>query len=129
MSFPGAVNVYGLLALAALVLHLGWIAWVLLGWLATKNRPALRWLHIASLLYSILLESFGWPCPLTYAEQYFLRRAGRASYRGSFLGHYLEALVYPDVPPALLTGAAVAVCAAILLIYAWRFRRRHDAGW
>jgi hypothetical protein len=42
----------------------------------------------------------------------------------------LEALVYPDVPPALLTVAGVAVCLFNLAIYAVRFgQRRRFAGW
>jgi hypothetical protein len=35
------------------------------GWIVTRNRPVLRWLHILSLLYSILIENVPWPCPLT----------------------------------------------------------------
>lgn len=123
------MSFYGILALAALTLHLLWIGWVLLGWLVTRNRPWLRGFHLASLVYAILIETLGFPCPLTFAEQFFRRRAGLQSYEGSFLLHYLESLIYPDVPPALLTGVAVALCAALLALYALRFRRRHQAGW
>ncbi|MDA2913943.1 DUF2784 domain-containing protein [Acidobacteriia bacterium AH_259_A11_L15] len=123
------MSFYGILALAALTLHLLWIGWVLLGWLVTRNRPWLRGFHLASLVYAILIETLGFPCPLTFAEQFFRRRAGLQSYEGSFLLHYLESLIYPDVSPALLTGVAVALCAALLALYALRFRRRHQAGW
>ncbi|MFQ5723235.1 MAG: DUF2784 domain-containing protein [Terriglobia bacterium] len=123
------MNVYYILALAALTLHLLWIGWVLLGWLVTRHRPWLRGFHLASLVYAILIETVGFPCPLTYAEQFFRRRAGLTSYEGSFLLHYLESLIYPDVSPALLTTVAVALCAAILALYALRFRRRHTTGW
>jgi len=123
------VNVYRVLAVGALALHLVWILWVIFGWLVTRNRPWLRWFHIGSLVYGILLEVFVWLCPLTYAEQWLLRRAGLRSYRESFLGYYLEALVYPKVSQTLLTWCAVAVCLFILGLYGLRFRRRRVAGW
>jgi hypothetical protein len=116
------------LAVAALVLHLAWIFWVILGWLVTRNRPWLRWLHLGSLAYAIGIEIFLWPCPLTYAENYFKRRAGLDPYSEPFLIHYLEAVIYPDLNQTLITGVAVAVCLGILGLYAWRFHHRHTAG-
>jgi hypothetical protein len=65
------VNLYQGLAGLALVLHLLWILWVILGCLLTLNRPLLRWFHILSLIYGILIETLPWPCPLTIAEQWF----------------------------------------------------------
>lgn len=123
------MNVYHLLAIAALALHLAWIVWILLGWLLTRRRPLLRWVHIGSVVYGMLIEIFLWPCPLTLAEQWLMRRAGREPYTGDFLLHYLEAVVYPDVPPLLLAGVAVAVCAGILGIYVRRYLRRTAEGW
>ena len=39
---------------------------------------------------------------------------------GSFLLHYLDAIVYPDLPVSLLIALGVIVCGSNLLIYAWR---------
>src|SRR5579872_1427809 len=98
--------------------------------MAANPAPAwLRWAHILSLLYGIAIETGPWPCPLTLAENYFLQRAGIAPYREPFLVHYLEAVVYPDVPPVLLTWCAVAVCGFIVGIYVRRFRHRTASGW
>lgn len=123
------MNRFHLLAVVVLILHLLFIGWVLLGWLLTRQRPGLRWAHITSLLYGIVIETGPWPCPLTLLENYFLERAGIAPYREPFLVHYLEAVVYPDVSPVLLTWCAVAVCGFILIIYVRRFCRRTAAGW
>lgn len=123
------VNVYHILAIAALLLHLIWLLWVMLGWVVTRNRSLLRWLHILSVVYGILIEIFLWPCPLTYAEQWLERRVGRAPFQGSFLIHYLEALVYPQISQTLLSSCAIAVCMFVLGIHLWRFRRRDMAGW
>jgi len=122
-------DLYHALAVAALALHLAWILWVLLGWLLTRHRAWLRWLHIVSVLYSIVIEVSPWPCPLTYVEQWAQARVGLAPYQQPFLLHYLDALVYPNISPALLTWSAVAVCLAILGVYGLRFRRREFAGW
>ena len=51
------MNVYQALAVAALTAHLAWIAWVIFGWVVTRNRPILRWFHILSLIYSLLIEN------------------------------------------------------------------------
>ena len=116
-------------AVAALLLHFLWLAWVALGWVATRRRPLLRRLHIASLVYGILIEVFRWPCPLTLVEGEFARRAGRTTYREPFLVHYLEKIVYPDLPEAVVTAGAVAVCVGILLLYVRRYVRREESGW
>ena len=123
------MSVYHLLAVAVLTVHLGWIVWVIFGWLLTRNRPVLRWFHILSLIYSILIENLPWPCPLTVAETRFEELAGIQPYREPFLVHYLQELIYPNVSQALLAWCASAVCVAILGIYGLRFRRRRTAGW
>lgn len=66
---------------------------------------------------------------MTPAENWLRSHAGLGAYQGGFLLHYLDALVYPDVPPNLLTASAVAICLLNLGVYAVRFRRRHPAGW
>jgi hypothetical protein len=116
-------KVYDGLAAAVLIAHLLWILWVILGALASRRYRALTWPHILSLGYGIVIEIGPWPCPLTALEQHLQRRAGITPYTQSFLVHYLEALVYPDVPAALLAGCAVAVCSFNLCVYAIRFLR------
>lgn len=121
---------YETLAVAVLVLHLLWIAWVVLGALLTRNRPQLRLFHIGSLIYSILIEILPWPpCPFTVLEQWLEARAGIDPYRGPFLVHYLDATVYPDIPVMVLIVCAVTVCLFNLGVYIVRYRRRQAARW
>jgi hypothetical protein len=61
-------------------------------------------------------------------EQWLEIRAGVTAYQDGFLLHYLDKLVYPDIPPALLTYAAVAVVIVNVVIYGLRFRRAKVAG-
>lgn len=125
------MNVDLLLAGLILVVHLVFIVWVVGGVLVVYRYPRLKWVHIVSLVYSIYIEVVPWPpCPLTVLEQMLEDRAGIAAYHGSFLVHYLDALVYPNVPVLLLVTVAVGLCAGNLIYYAvaWRkavLRRRH----
>jgi Protein of Unknown function (DUF2784) len=95
---------------------------VLLGWTVTRRRRVLSVLHIASLLYAIVIESVPWlPCPLTVAETWLEARAGIEATHGPFLVRVLDAVVYPDLPEWLVVGGAVLVCVAILSVYLRRY--------
>ena len=117
------MNLYGILATAVLALHLVWITWVIGGWLVSRNRPTVRCVHLASLVYSVFIELAPLPCPLTLLENYLESRAGVTPYQGPFLVHYLDAVVYPNVPEALLVSIAVGVCGANLYLHVRRILR------
>jgi hypothetical protein len=118
-----------LLAEAVLLLHLLWCGWVILGWTVTRYRRVLRTLHIASLIYAIVVESVPWlPCPLTLAETWLEGRAGIEPAPGPFLMHVIDAVVYPDLPEWLVVGSAVLVFVAILWLYLRRYLRRTAGG-
>ncbi|HTW47005.1 MAG TPA: DUF2784 domain-containing protein [Acidobacteriaceae bacterium] len=112
-----------LLAALVLTIHLMWILFVIFGALWTKRRPWLTGFHLASLIWGIIVEVGPWPCPVTLLEQHLETAAGQHSYSGSFLVHYLDAIVYPSVPVWLIITCGVAVCSANLLIYAVRLVR------
>jgi hypothetical protein len=120
---------YGALAGVVLAAHLMWILWVILGALLTRQHPILGGFHIISLVYGIVIEVAPWPCPLTLLEQWLQGKAGVTPYTESFLVHYLESLVYPDVSQSLLIWGAVSVAAFNLGVYGRRFcRRRQPVG-
>jgi hypothetical protein len=113
-----------LAACLVLTFHLAWITAVIFGAFWTRGRPVWSALHVLSLLWGIAVEAGPWPCPLTLAEEYFETRAGWTAYHGSFLLHYLDAIVYPNLPGWVVTVAGVAVCSLNLGIYGWRLRKR-----
>ena len=115
---------FAVLAALVLLLHLIWILWIILGWAFTHHRPVLTALHIISLAWGLLVEVGPWPCPLTILEQWLETRAGSSPYRGSFIVHYLDAIVYPQVPEALLTWLGAGVCVLILGVYLYRLWRQ-----
>jgi hypothetical protein len=118
---------YRLLADAVLLLHLGFILFVVLGALLVVNqRSRRRWLplHLAAAGWGFLVEATGAICPLTWAELYFRRLAGQAGYEGGFIDHYLLPLIYPaGLTRELQIGLGVGVLAVNALLYAWIWRR------
>lgn len=116
------------LAIVVLATHLAFVLWVMFGAVFTRGRPWLAWTHILCAVYGVVIEAGPWPCPLTLAENWFEVQAGRMPYRGPFLLHYLDLIVYPHVPPELLTWLAVVVLLANVVVYWRRWRRRRAAG-
>ena len=123
------MNLDLILAGMVLVAHLLFILWVIFGWLLTRRRPQWRWLHIACVIYGVLIEVSGLSCPLTLLEVMLEERGGMAAYREPFVLHYLEAVVYPNIPLHALVAGDVAVCVGIVGIYFRRYRHRDAAGW
>jgi hypothetical protein len=117
------------LAGLVLVVHLTFILWVIFGWLFTCHSPLRRWLHIGCVIYAIFIEVSNRSCPLTLLENLLEQRAGVSPYHQPFILHYLELLVYPNIPLDALITTAVIVCLGILSLYFWRYRHRGPRGW
>lgn len=109
---------YGFLLNFIIGIHFLWILFILFGLLAVCLKPKLAYLHAAGLLFSLFLNLMGWYCPLTYAEKYLkvLYQAGHP-YAGSFLGHYLMPIIYPDLPEPYVRLGGVAFVSVHLIVY------------
>jgi len=115
---------YAFLAGVVLLLHLGFILFVLFGALAVVRWRRLMPLHLAAAVWGIGIELSGAICPLTWAENQLRRLAGGAGYGDGFIEHYLVALIYPaglGRPTQYLLAAAVLVVNIVL--YAWMLNR------
>ncbi len=122
---------YQILADAVLIAHLLFIAFVIGGGLLTLRWPRVAWIHLPAAAWGALIEILGLTCPLTPLENYFLERAGKIPYHGSFIAHYLHLVIYP---PGLnfriqyLLGGGVivlnAVIYAVVMIRARQQQRR-----
>ena len=128
MNVTIAPGLYRAMAVSVLSLHAVYIGWVIFAAFFTRGRPRVAALHVATLLYGMIIESFGFWCPLTALETWLEVRGNVPAYRGPFLLHYLDAVVYPDIPPNLLIAGAVSVCLMNLWIYSRRLRVRHSLG-
>ncbi|HET9679548.1 MAG TPA: DUF2784 domain-containing protein, partial [Gammaproteobacteria bacterium] len=86
---------YALLADLTVLLHFGFILFVLGGGLLVLWRRWLVWLHVPIAVYGVLVEWVGWICPLTPLENNFRLLAGQAGYADGFVAHYLLPIIYP----------------------------------
>ena len=85
-----------LLADLLVLLHLGFIGFVLFGGFLVLWRRWIFRLHLVAVAWGVLIEWAGWICPLTPWEQMLRERAGQVGYGGGFIEHYLLPLIYPD---------------------------------
>ncbi|MBO3274486.1 DUF2784 domain-containing protein [Pseudomonas schmalbachii] len=87
--------IFRLAADAVLLLHLGFILFVVLGALLLLRWPRLAWLHLPAVAWGAYIEFSHGICPLTPLENRLRRLAGDEGYAGGFIEHYLVPLIYP----------------------------------
>ena len=104
---------YNFAATGIALLHFAFILFVFLGGLLVLRWPKLAWVHVPAAVWGVLIEFFGWWCPLTKWENYLLQQAGRAGYDTGFVAHYIMPIIYP---PGLTRGMEVAIGLLVLII-------------
>lgn len=120
---------HNLLADMVLVLHFGFILFVVLGGVLSLRWPRLAFIHLPAAVWGALIELAGWICPLTPLENSLRRAAGQAGYEGGFIEHYLLPIVYPA---GLTRDAQLLLAAMVVLLNAgiyglvWRRHLRSD---
>ena len=118
---------YALLADLTLLLHLGFILFVVAGAALVWRWPRLAWLHLPAVAWGVWIEVSHGVCPLTPLENRFRALAGEAGYTGDFLGRYLLPLIYPEpLTPQLQVLLGVALLALNVVGYAWLIRRKRQ---
>lgn len=123
---------YALAAEAVVLLHLLFIAFVVLGAALLPRWPRLVWLHVPALLWGVYVELSGSLCPLTPLENELRALAGARGYGGGFIEHYLLPLLYPaGLTRKLQWVLALGVAGVNLELYGrWlvRSRRKNRHG-
>ncbi len=109
---------------AVLLLHLGFIAFAVLGGLLTPRWRRVPWLHLPSAAWAAWIEWSGGLCPLTPLENRLRVLAGQSGYPGGFVEHYLLPLIYPaGLTRELQFVLAGFVVLANVAVYAWVWHR------
>ena len=120
--------IYRTLADATLVLHLAFIAFIVLGGLAVARWPRIVWFHLPAAAWGVLIELGGWICPLTPLENWLRLLAGEQGYSESFVERYLLPIVYPDALTRNVQFVLAALVVAVnLTIYSFVWRRRRGS--
>lgn len=112
--------IYRFLAEALLVVHLGYIFFVVFGGFLAARRPWLRWVHLPAAMWGMLVSAGNFPCPLTGWEVRLRMAAGGAGYEGGFIEHYLLAVIYPH---GLTRTAQVVLAGGVVAVNLWAYRR------
>lgn len=126
-----------LLADLVLVLHASVVVFVVAGLalILIGHFRGWRWVygwyfrlaHLAAIAFVVAEAWLGVVCPLTTLEMWLRAQAGAATYSGSFIEHWLQRLLYYDLPPwVFLLGYTLF---GLLVLATWlccppRFTRR-----
>lgn len=118
---------YTSLADAVLLLHGAFVAFVILmvpciflGAYQHWDWVRLFWLRALHLFGICIVAAQAWAgmiCPLTVLEMWLREKGQLAVYTGSFIEHWLQMLLYWDLPPWVFVVAYSLF--ALLVVYAW----------
>ena len=117
--------IYKLSADCVLLLHFGFIIFVVFGGLLAIKNAKWAWLHVPAAAWAGLVEFAGWFCPLTPLENWLRFKTGSGVYQDSFIAHYLLPLIYPAELTRgvqIILGAGVVLIS--LLVYSFVFYKR-----
>ncbi|MGA2780334.1 MAG: DUF2784 domain-containing protein [Smithella sp.] len=87
---------YNLLANIIVLAHFLFIAFVVCGGLLVIRWLRMAFVHLPAAVWGVVVEIFGWICPLTPLENHFRLLAGESSYNGDFIARYLIPVIYPE---------------------------------
>jgi hypothetical protein len=120
---------FGLAADAILLVHALFVAFVVLGLLAIFIGYAAGWswvrnrwfrlLHLAAIAVVVIQAWLGRLCPLTLLEMELRRKAGDVDYPGSFIAHWVEAVLYYDAPGWVFVAAYTVFGTAVAASWYW----------
>ena len=86
----------GILAEIVLLLHFSFIILVVFGSLLLFINLKYIFIHLPSLLWGLYIEFSSSICPLTYLENWLLKKNGKNFYENGFIENYIYPLVYPS---------------------------------
>ncbi|MGI5215533.1 DUF2784 domain-containing protein [Plantactinospora sp. CA-290183] len=105
---------YRLLTVLVVLLHFGFLAYLVAGGFLAWRWPRTVWLHLTAATWGVVVVAAGLACPLTHAEHWARRRAGETGVGEGFIDHYLEGVLYPE-----RYGTEVRALVAVLVLVSW----------
>jgi hypothetical protein len=98
---------------------------VVAGGLLVLRLHKLAWLHLPCVAWGILIELFGWICPLTPLENQLRQNSAGYSGETGFIEHYLAPMIYPaGLTPGIQYLLALLVLLVNAGIYTIAWKRR-----
>lgn len=117
---------YKALADMVVFIHFLWILFLIFGvfW-GRRNRTA-KAVHISGLAFAIIIQIADWYCPLTHLEVWLREKHDpMLSYAGSFIAHYVEKIVYIDLPSSVIFILSLFLSG----ITAWLYLKKRKRRW
>lgn len=109
---------YKVLADAVVLIHLLWILFLISGTLWGVRNKGIRIFHISGLIFAFVIQIFDWYCPLTHVEVWLRAKHDPAlSYKGSFIIHYVEKIIYIELSSNVVLILTVIVCGFNTWVY------------
>ena len=125
---------YQLLADVVLTLHVAIVVFVVAGLVLAIVGNLLQWswannlwfrlAHLAAIGIVVAQAWFGVICPLTTLEMWLREQAGETTYTGSFIEHWLQALLYYEAPSWVFIAAYSVFGLAVIATW-WRWPPKH----
>ena len=120
--------IYRILADLVVIVHFGFVIFVVLGGFLLRRWPKLIYAHVPAAIWGVLIEFAGWICPLTPLEKSLRAKGGEAGYQGDFIDHYLLPVLYPQGLNRNIQAALGVFALGInVLAYFLYFRHRKRA--
>ncbi|MEW6585313.1 MAG: DUF2784 domain-containing protein [Nitrospirota bacterium] len=121
------VMFYRLAADFVVLLHFLWILFLIFGAFFGRKRRLFKLLHIGGIFFSVIMQVFGWYCPLTHVEIWLRQKHNPSlSYSGSFIIHYVEKIIYLELSPEIIFVLTLVLVGVSGYIYfgrkSWTFR-------
>lgn len=117
------MNLHATSADLIVLIHGAFVLFVLMGGLLALRWPKMLWVHAPAAVWGVVVEYAGLLCPLTPLEVSLRERAGQAGYSGSFIEHYVEALLYPTGLTREVQIVFGTVALIVNLVVYWRVFR------
>ncbi len=112
------------LADLVVLLHMGFVVFVVAGGLLALRWRRMAWVHLPCAVWGAWIEFAGWICPLTPLEIWLRRRAGEAGYETGFIAHYVVPVLYPsELARSTQVMLGIVVVVLNVALYAWLWRR------
>jgi len=137
------MNAYRLLADLVVVVHAAYVAFVVLGLIATLAGAVLGWrwvrnfwfrsVHLLMIAIVVVEALVGVKCPLTTWEASLRAAAGETVRSGSFIGRFVHDLLFFQTPPWVLTVVycvfgGIVLATFLLAPPRWPRRRREGTA-
>ncbi len=97
--------------------HWGWV-----------RNPYFRLVHLAAIAVVVLQAWLGRICPLTAWEMALREKAGDETYRGAFVAHWIQELLYYDAPAWVFTLCYTLFGALVAASWIWIRPRSFRTG-